>query len=82
MEQGGGEGVCWFLGFVRGGGIIERTMSAVALFHQSPFGNIHVVDGLFLLVLAACNFVLVGSVDGDVERGAPRVGCTDREGWQ
>ncbi len=56
-------------------------MSAVAaLLHQNPFGNGQVVEGLSLLALAACNFVLVGSVDGDVERGAPRVGCTDREG--
>ena len=60
-------------------------MSAVAvLLHQSPFGNIHVVDELFLLMPAAGDFVLVGrSVDGDVEPGSPPgVGCTDREGWQ
>lgn len=36
-----------------------------------------------MLVLAAGDLVLVGrSVDGDVERGAQRVGCTDREGGQ
>ena len=59
-------------------------MSAVAaLLHQSPFGNGQVVEGLSLLVLrVAGTFVLVGSVDGDVERDAPRVGCTDREGCQ
>lgn len=60
-------------------------MSAVAaLLHQSPFGNGQVVERLSLLVLrVAGTFVLVGrSVDGDVERGAPRVGCTDREGGQ
>lgn len=61
---------------------IERTISAVALFHQSHFGNHQLADRLFQLLLFVCEFVLVGSVDGDVERGAPRVGCTDREGWQ
>lgn len=70
-----GEGGIWW-------GFIERTVSAVALFHQRHFGNHQLVERFFLLVLAAGDFVLFGRVDGDVERGAPRVGCTDREGWQ